>query len=237
MRRFSFLTRCLLIALAVAWFAILAGEWTAAALGAVPTATPTITLHYNKGVHFSPGGRIIGAVAASTSITHESTVLPVIAHRDVHHLVWDQVRLPWRPDGSTGWVSTAGTIAGTTPWIVYVNLTQRRARIFRSGRLRRSYNVVVGRPSLPTPTGNFFITEIVYEGDTYTGPYALVTSAFSNELTEFDGGDGQVALHGRIGLPEPLGTASSHGCVRFSNSDIEWMAKHLLSGSSIIISQ
>jgi len=103
--------------------------------------------------------------------------------------------------------------------------------------LQRTYSVIVGRPSLPTPVGNFFITEVMEERGEITGPFALVTSAYSNELTEFAGGNGQVALHGREGLEEEgaIGTASSHGCVRFDTEDITWMARNLENGTPIVI--
>ena len=94
---------------------------------------------------------------------------------------------------------------------------------------------MVGRPSLPTPVGDFFVTEIMYERGEVTGPYALATFAYSNVLTEFDSGPGQVAMHGREGLPEPIGTASSHGCIRFENRAITWLAWHLESGTPVII--
>lgn len=198
---------------------------------AVPVGTPTVALHRTVPVHVRPHGRIVGAVAASRPITGEQTVLPVIAERPG----WDRVRLPQRPDGSTGWISTRGTSTGSTPWVVHINRGLRRATVFRSGRLLRTFSVVVGRPSLPTPAGVFFVAEIIDEGNIVTGPYALATSAYSNVLQEFEGGPGQVALHGQDGLPEPLGSASSHGCVRFSGTAITWLAWHLTLGTPVTV--
>jgi lipoprotein-anchoring transpeptidase ErfK/SrfK len=176
-------------------------------------------------------------VKATEPNTGEQTVLPIIAKRDVHHLTWLRVRLPYRPDGNTGWISTINVTLSTTPWAVYVNRAQRKAHIFFSGRLRRTYKVIVGRSHLPTPSGIFFVTEIMEERGEVTGPYALATSAYSNVLTEFAGGDGQVALHGREGLENEgaIGTASSHGCIRFQNAAIEYLALHLVAGTLIII--
>ena len=47
----------------------------------------------------------------------------------------------------------------------------------------------------------------------------------SDVLQQFDGGDGTVGIHGRGGasLLDPLGTASSHGCIRVGNSSIDWL--------------
>jgi lipoprotein-anchoring transpeptidase ErfK/SrfK len=56
-------------------------------------------------------------------------------------------------------------------------------------------------------------------------------------LQEFDGGKGQVALHGRAGslLADPLGTARSHGCIRFDNDAIRRLAGMLPNGTPIEI--
>jgi lipoprotein-anchoring transpeptidase ErfK/SrfK len=53
----------------------------------------------------------------------------------------------------------------------------------------------------------------------------------------FDGGDGQVALHGRGGasLLDPLGSARSHGCVRLANGAIDWIAGHVPVGAPVRI--
>jgi lipoprotein-anchoring transpeptidase ErfK/SrfK len=49
----------------------------------------------------------------------------------------------------------------------------------------------------------------------------LATSARSNVLQEFDGGPGQIALHGTDHLSGALGTAASHGCIRMAIPDVE----------------
>ena len=50
----------------------------------------------------------------------------------------------------------------------------------------------------------------------FRGSWALLLTAFSPVLDNFDGGPGQVAIHGRGGasLLDPLGRARSHGCIR-----------------------
>ncbi len=58
------------------------------------------------------------------------------------------------------------------------------------------------------------------------GPFALALSARSNALQEFEGGPGQIALHGRDNLGGVLGAAESHGCMRLSHRE------HLLAGAA-----
>jgi len=207
--------------------------------GAAPRSTDTVTLLTTATVRAYPGNSAsaIGHVAPTRPLTGSATVLPVIGTAKAEGAKWVRVLLPQRPDSSAGWISTNGTQAGSTPWYVAVSRSARRATIYRAGRVARTFSVIVGRPSMPTPAGQFFVAEIVTEGyGAVTGPYALLTSAYSNVLQEFDGGPGQVALHGRVGLPEPLGTASSHGCVRFANGDITWLAQHVGAGTPITIS-
>jgi lipoprotein-anchoring transpeptidase ErfK/SrfK len=76
----------------------------------------------------------------------------------------------------------------------------------------------VGRPQWPTPLGPSFV-DAVYSVEPYQqhiyGPVALITGSHSNVLTEFEGGDGTVAIHSYPSDPaSTAGVASSHGCIR-----------------------
>ena len=54
----------------------------------------------------------------------------------------------------------------------------------------------VGRPSLPTPAGHFYLREKLRAiGAPMYGPYALGTSAYAPKLTDWPGG-GVVGIHG-----------------------------------------
>jgi L,D-transpeptidase-like protein len=67
------------------------------------------------------------------------------------------------------------------------------------------------------------------------GPFALALSARSDTLQEFEGGPGQIALHGREHLGGSLGTAVSHGCVRLSTASIDWLAARIGPGTPTTI--
>jgi lipoprotein-anchoring transpeptidase ErfK/SrfK len=100
----------------------------------------------------------------------------------------------------------------------------------------RTIQAVVGKPSTPTPTGQFFVEETVQmRAGEAGGPYALALSARSNVLQEFEGGPGQVALHGRNNLGGTLGTAASHGCVRVDTASIDWLAARIGPGTPVTI--
>ncbi len=183
-----------------------------------------------------PGSRRIESVAARRPLTGVRTVLPVLG-RGGRDGSWLRVRLPGRPNGHSGWISPGRTIAQSTHWSLRVALAARRVDVYRDGRAVRRFRAVVGKASTPTPRGSFFVEEAVALTAGEAGaPFALATSARSNVLQEFDGGPGQVALHGTRHLSGALGSASSHGCVRVSPRAIAWLATRIGAGVRVTIS-
>jgi lipoprotein-anchoring transpeptidase ErfK/SrfK len=152
--------------------------------------------------------------------------------------MWARVRLPMRPDGSTGWVPADAGSNGSSSWAIVIHRADRRAVILDDGKVQASFPIVVGKPATPTPLGTFFVVEkLRLAPGVAEGPWALATSAYSYPLREFAGGDGQVALHGTTGLSGALGTFSSHGCVRFSPAAISWIASHVGPGTPVIVTR
>jgi lipoprotein-anchoring transpeptidase ErfK/SrfK len=227
----------LVAAVAFALAATVTGTARAQITG-VPPYQRTASLRGGQSIRARPSAhaRGIGQVAATRPLTGNQTVLPVIATAHTGTREWLRVRLPQRPDGSVGWIRAAGVRLARTPWHVFVVRSQRQAVVYDRGRAVRTFPIIVGKPSTPTPAGQFFVAEKLYEGyGVQTGPWALATSAYSNVFQEFDGGPGQVALHGVVGLSDPLGTAASHGCIRFADGDITWLAQRLGAGTPITI--
>lgn len=210
--------------------------------GAVTPSQAVVTLKARHAVYARPGGAREATISAQRPITGEPTTLPVLATQRGPVGAWLLVRLPGRllpgaPNGRTGWIKAVSTQLGVIHWHIFVSLGRRLARIYYAGQLRRSYPVVVGAPSSPTPTGQFFVEENIAEPSNFPGaPYALATSARSEVFTEFDGGPGQVALHGvGGGLGGTPGTAVSHGCVRFTTGAISWLAQRIYPGTPVTI--
>jgi len=190
------------------------------------------------GIHTSRRHRV-GVVGALAPITHGRTVLPVVGHsRTANGVRWLRVKLPGRPNGHGGWIVEHATVSASTRWHIVVSTGQRRVRVYRLGRRVRTYRAIVGKPSTPTPRGRFFVEEGVRLGwGAVGGPFALALSARSNVLQEFDGGPGQIAIHGVANLGGAFGTASSHGCVRLRNRAIRWMAMHVGPGSPVTVTR
>jgi lipoprotein-anchoring transpeptidase ErfK/SrfK len=174
---------------------------------------------------------------ARTPITGEQTTLPVTgALTDASGVRWLKVMLPGRPNSSTGWIAQDGTRKLLTAWHIVVNLAARRVTAYRDAHALRSFRAVVGKSSTPTPTGQFFVEETLrMSAGEPGGPYALALSARSNALQEFEGGPGQIALHGRDNLGGTLGAAESHGCVRLSTASIDWLSTRITPGTPVTI--
>ena len=189
--------------------------------------------------HPTSQSSLLGSIAAVRPLTGQQTALPVLRRgNDGHGAGWLLVRLPGRPAGRVGWIPVGNVRVARSPWRVVINRRARQASVYRSGRLQSRFAVVVGTPSTPTPAGHFFVVEHVQQvAGSVLGPWALATSAFSPVLQDFDGGPGQIALHGRAGVlaRDPLGTAHSHGCVRFENNVVRRLAGLLPNGTPIDI--
>lgn len=200
--------------------------------------TPLVRLHQDVDALAAPhaGARIVGLVPGATRYSQSPMTLPVLQTADSPVGRWLRVRLPIRPNGVTGWIPAGAGSSGSTPWEIIVHRGQRRAVVFDHGKERASFRVIVGKPSTPTPAGRFFVVERLHLAPGVTeGPWVLVTSGYSTALRAFDGGVGQVGLHGVTGLGGRLGTAVSHGCVRFSTPAITWVAEHVDPGTPVII--
>ena len=187
----------------------------------------------------APGSRRPSAATVSPArpITGGQTVLPVLASAlAAGGARWLRVMLPGRPNGSTGWIEQRGTEPATTDWRIVVKTASRQILVYRRGRLLRTFAAIVGKPSTPTPHGRFFVEESVRMLPGAVGaPFALATSARSNVLQEFDGGPGQIALHGLDNVGGQLGTAASHGCVRLADGTVAWLAARISPGVPVTI--
>jgi lipoprotein-anchoring transpeptidase ErfK/SrfK len=188
------------------------------------------------------GARVLTVVADLRPITSARTVLPALQQRpDDRGRSWLLVRLPGRalggdPPPRTGWIRASKARRSATAWHLVVNVGARRVTVHHGGRRVRSFRAIVGAPSTPTPRGEYFVEENVrLPADRAGAPFALALSARSTVLQEFDGGPGQIAVHGRGNIGGELGTAVSHGCVRLADADIAWLAARIRPGVPVSI--
>lgn len=186
-----------------------------------------------------PGARRVGRVGTAAAWTGGRVRLLVLGvRRGPRGPAWLRVLLPDRPNGRSGWIDADLARLAPVRWRVEIDLRARRLVVRRDGRRVRSWRVVVGKPSTPTPRGTFAVSERVRQPrGSMLGPWALHLTAHSNVLFDYGGGPGRVAMHGRSGplLADPLGSASSHGCIRMANANIRWLAGRALPGTPVVV--
>jgi len=152
---------------------------------------------------------------------------------------WVRISLARRPNGSSGWVKRSAVTLLVNFYRLKIDLTAHRLTLFRSGRVAERIPIGVGKALTPTPTGVYFIVELLRTPDPtgLYGPYAFGLSAYSTVLTQFGaGGKGEIGLHG-TNHPELLGQDVSHGCIRIANRDITLLSKILPLGTPVEIAR
>lgn len=150
---------------------------------------------------------------------------------------WIEVRLPVRPNGTTGWVRATDVELFRNPYAIEVSTSEFEMTVLKHSEPVLVTEVALGREVAPTPVGEFFITELLQpaSADGVYGPFAFGLSGFSDVYTSFAGGEGVIGIHG-TNAPHLLGTAVSHGCVRVENDTIEALASLIPLGTPVTVS-
>jgi lipoprotein-anchoring transpeptidase ErfK/SrfK len=166
------------------------------------------------------------------TILGTETVALVIGGSDA----WLEVMLPGRPNGETGWIRAIDVERYTVRRQAVVDLTTRTLQVLENDEVIFETAVGIGSPSAPTPVGTFFVTDAVRITDPTGpwGPYAFGLSARSDTVTEFNGGDGIIGIHG-TNRPNSIGEAQSLGCVRLPNDVMMQLSELLSVGSPVTI--
>jgi hypothetical protein len=149
---------------------------------------------------------------------------------------WLGVLLPMRPNGAMGWVRASEVQIVQVPYRIQVQQGALMITVWRGSEVVLQEPIGLGRAGTATPCGEYFLTELLQptNGGGAYGPYAFGTSAYSEVLTSFAGGNGQIGLHG-TNQPGLLGQRVSHGCIRMSNSGITKLAGMLPLGTPLYI--
>lgn len=172
----------------------------------------------NIAIYHSPGADVPAMTLPATTILGTPTVLAVV---DQPEEGWVEVMLPMRPNGSTGYVPMDEVEVFLVDGEIVIDLGDRELIYYQDGMEMLRTQVAVGRPAYPTPIGLFFVTDTVTVSDPTGpwGPHALGLSARSDTITEYNGGDGIIGIHG-TNNPSSIGKAESLGCIRLSNEMI-----------------
>jgi len=114
-----------------------------------------------------------------------------------------------------------------SPLSLEASLSDRKLTLRRDGEIIKTYDVAIGAPSFPTPTGQYNIRKMVWNprwtppkvawaaGKT---PKAPGTDANPMKTVKIFFQEPDYYIHG-TGAVETLGEAASHGCLRMDPSD------------------
>lgn len=184
-------------------------------------------------VYEQPDGTQPARTLPATTILGTATVVSAIGQPTDDG--WIEVLLPGRPNGSTGWIETRLVDLYVVTDLIVIDLSDRELVYYIDGTERLRSAVAVGTSSNPTPTGTYFVTDSVrIENGGPWGPAALGLSARSETITEFNGGDGIIGIHG-TNKPGSIGKAASLGCVRLPNDVVTELSDMISLGTPVEI--
>ncbi len=185
-----------------------------------------------------PGALHVVTRLGTRDVNGFQTVLGVTAVRNgkTCEPAWYRVELPVLPNGTTGWVSAAAVRVFRVRSRIEVSLSERRLRVYRSGRLVLETRVGVGAPATPTPVGRFFVNEryVLSSAGGPFGPDALGISAHSPTLARLWVQQAPIGVHG-TDEPSSIGEAASHGCIRVPNDAMRRVFSLAPAGTPVIV--
>ncbi len=103
--------------------------------------------------------------------------------------------------------------SGDFPYRIVVHLKSKMLYLYRNNKLFKKYAVAIGKPSTPTPKGNY---KIVNREPNPGGPFGVLWLGLSKP---------HYGIHG-TNRPSQIGKAVSDGCIRMHNKDVLELAKY-----------
>ena len=180
----------------------------------------------------APGGRALARIGPRSDFGSPQTLWV----REVR-VGWLGVTSPEAGNDRLGWIQRDAAELSRVSWELRVSLAARKLTVLEGGRTLKRYTVAIGRPSAPTPTGSFAVTDGLLTGDP-GGPYGCCILALSarapHAIQGWSGGD-RIAVHS---TPETatLGQPVSHGCLRLTLAEGRWLLAHIPLGTPVLIS-
>lgn len=219
---------------------MLAGLWAQPASATPNEATVTLTarIAFPTVARRAPrhAARPMLRLSGVTTYSRQPQVLMVTGRSAPGGTRWVRVRLPTRPNGSSGWVPQSHVRLSATRTRIEVTLGTRTLTVWRGGSRLAVWPVGIGKPATPTPTGRFAISDALATLPAWRsvyGAHTLTLTAHSSVLRRFMGGNGLVAIHG--GSTGRVGYAASNGCVILSATHLAAIRRYALPGTPVII--
>jgi lipoprotein-anchoring transpeptidase ErfK/SrfK len=181
----------------------------------------------------APDGAVVDRVGAETEFGSQRT-LAVAVERGR----WLAVTASERPNGELAWVDGRSPALSErrTSVSLRVSLSRRLLELRVGRRVVERVEVGVGRPTSPTPSGRYALTDKLGGGD-YGPYYGCCILALSGHQTStpagWQGGD-RLAIHGTDD-PGTIGAAASAGCLHAEDRDLRLLMRSAPLGAPVFI--
>jgi lipoprotein-anchoring transpeptidase ErfK/SrfK len=189
-------------------------------------------LLHRTALRAAPGGRTLAQLATKTQFGSPAAFWVV-----EHTPGWLGVMSSEAGNNRVAWIAQSSASLGRVPWEIEVSTRSRQLTVLDGGKVVARFTVAVGASGAPTPTGRFAVTDRLLTGDP-EGPYGcciLALSAHSPHAIQGWTGGTRIAIHS---TPEvaSIGEAASHGCVRVTLAEGQWLLDHIPLGTPTLIS-
>jgi len=116
---------------------------------------------------------------------------------------------------------------------VVVSIPDRKLAVVENDEIVQVFDVAVGAPASPSPTGTFTIVNRV-ANPTYYHPGTVIAPGPRNPIgTRWIGlSQKGYGIHG-TDQPSSIGYAQSHGCIRLRNADVEQLFERVRPGDVV----
>ena len=198
-----------------------------------PPGTQVALLTQATILRAAPGGAPIAAQPTTTPFG-SSVAYYVREVRDG----WLGVVSPLAGNNRLGWIPSTDAIVEFVDWKLEISLARRQLTVLHGRMVVERYSISIGRPTAPTPTGVFAVTDRLSTGDP-SGPYGCCILALSalapHAIQDWFGGN-RIAIHSTP--PDTywsIGDAVTHGCMHVTIPEGQWLIDHIPLGTPAII--
>jgi lipoprotein-anchoring transpeptidase ErfK/SrfK len=181
----------------------------------------------------SPHGRVIKTLTQFRDDYRIQEIFAVKVAIGTDKRPWYKISVPMRPNGVMGWIPARTASLAPTVAEIDVHRASRTIDIYSHGAHVWHAIIAVGAPGMETPLGHYYVAvRFVPYQDPFLGVFGVETSGYSR-LSEWPGG-GWFGIHG-TDMPQLLGQAVSHGCIRVSNLTATKLRQYVPLGTPIVI--
>ncbi len=194
-------------------------------------AALTITLTSVSVTRSKPGRRLAARDALVARLMRRLT-----SSTDERTLRAKTVEVPAKVNADSVWAAQ--------PVALTVSRDGKQVRVFRRGKLAKTYTVAVGSAEFPTPTGQF-VVQSMQKNPAWNVPQSEWAGDLAGEtipggdprnplVARWIGFNGSVGFHGTASAGS-LGTAASHGCIRMAPADVIDLFTRVNTGTPVLV--